>query len=49
MKMTNKIRSAFAAMIAAASLAVIVAGSATTAHADLTGPKAPPPPPSQSR
>ena len=48
MTMTSKIRSKFAALMAAAALAVILAGSATNAYADLTGPKSPPPPPSRS-
>ena len=48
MKMTSKIRSTFAALIAAATVAVILASSTLPAHADLTGPKSPPPPPSRS-
>ncbi|MES2463126.1 MAG: hypothetical protein V4671_21285 [Armatimonadota bacterium] len=47
--MTSKIRSTFAALIAAATVAVIMGASTAPAHADLTGPKAPPPPPSQSK
>lgn len=46
MKITSKIRSAFAAIMAAATVVVILAGSTLSAHADLTGPKSPPPPPS---
>jgi hypothetical protein len=49
MKMTSKIRSAFAALIATAAVAVVLSASTTPAHADLTGPKAPPPPPTQSK
>ncbi|MBC8104365.1 MAG: hypothetical protein H7Z41_17455 [Cytophagales bacterium] len=47
--MTSKIRSVFAAAVATAALAALTAGTAAPVHADLTGPKAPPPPPSQSK